>query len=244
MEPGSAPWRVLGSTPEAAAQSTPDEPAPESPAPGGPATWIIGLGIAAAVGIVGLVLLTASGPIVGAPDDGSTVVVTADGADRGQGGPSVGGAAILVDVGGAVRRPGLIELPPGSRLADAIEAAGGYGPAVDVARVAELNLAATLADGDKVLVPSRAGGGDQGPDGGTGSGTDGMGGSTGAGGAVDLNRATAEELDALPGIGPVTTQKILTARAERPFRTLEELVERKVIGRATLDKLAGLVVVR
>jgi competence protein ComEA len=139
---------------------------------------------------------------------------------------------LVVDVEGAVLRPGIIELPPGSRVADAIAAAGGYAGEADLAAAAaQVNLAAVLRDGQQIVVPiigvPAAGGGSS---------------SGGAGGGLtDLNSATPEALDALPGIGPVTVQKIVAARAEQPFRSLEELVTRKVLTNAQLDKIRDLV---
>lgn len=137
---------------------------------------------------------------------------------------------LVVDVEGAVVRPGIIELPGGSRVADAIEAAGGYSAQADLAAAAaQVNLAATLRDGQQIVVPligAVAGGGS---------------GGAGSGGLVDLNSASPEELDALPGIGPVTVEKIVAARAERPFASLDELVTRKVMTAAQLDKIRDLV---
>jgi len=139
---------------------------------------------------------------------------------------------LVVDVEGAVLRPGVIELPAGSRVADAIEAVGGYGPHVDLAAAAaQVNLAAVLRDGQQIVVPlvgAAAGGG-------VGNG--------GAGSLVDLNSASPEELDALPGIGPVTVQKIVAARTEQPFTSLEEMVTRKVLTNAQVDKIRDLVTV-
>jgi competence protein ComEA len=164
---------------------------------------------------------------------------------------------LVVDVQGAVPRPGVHHLPAGSRVADAIAAAGGYGPRVDADRAGrELNLAAQLHDGDRVLVPSRDDRTGSGV-GGSGLGSGGSGGSAGGGASggtrgsnggpsgslVDLNHATASELDALPGVGPVTAQKIITAREEQPFATIEALRDRKVIGAAAFDKLKDLVTV-
>ena len=141
---------------------------------------------------------------------------------------------LVVDVEGAVARPGIIELPAGSRVADALRLAGGYTDATDLAAAAAtLNLAAPLTDGAQVLVPAL--------------GTTPAGGSAapgGAGGLVDLNSATPEELDALPGIGPVTVQKIVAARSERPFATLEEAVEREVLNNGQLEKIRDLATVR
>jgi competence protein ComEA len=142
----------------------------------------------------------------------------------------VSSGQLVVDVEGAVLRPGVIELPAGSRVADAIEAAGGYGPHVDLAAAAaQVNLAAVLRDGQQIVVPVV--GATTGPGAGNG----------GAGGLVDLNRASPEELDALPGIGPVTVQKIVAARTEQPFASLEEMVTRKVLTNAQADKIRDLV---
>ncbi len=141
---------------------------------------------------------------------------------------------LVVDVEGAVARPGIIELPAGSRVADALRLAGGYTDTTDLAAAAAtLNLAAPLTDGAQVLVPAigaNPAGGSVAPGGG--------------GGLVDLNSATPEELDALPGIGPVTVQKIVAARTERPFATLEEAVEREVLNNGQLEKIRDLATVR
>lgn len=136
---------------------------------------------------------------------------------------------LIVDVEGAVLRPGIFELPAGSRVADAIEAAGGYGPHADLAAAAsQVNLAAVLRDGQQIVVPTT----------GVASG----GAATGdAGGLVNLNSASPEALDALPGIGPVTVQKIVAARSEQPFASLEEMVTRKVLTTAQVDKIRDLV---
>jgi competence protein ComEA len=152
--------------------------------------------------------------------------------------PSGGIDELLVDVQGAVARPGLVRLPAGSRVADAIAAAGGYTKRTDLLAAATgINLAAPLADGLQVFVPIVGV-----AVGGTGSGGAG-GGFGGAGGdaLVNLNTATPEELEALPGIGPVTVQKIVAARQERPFATLDELVEREVMNRGQLDDIRDLV---
>jgi competence protein ComEA len=145
---------------------------------------------------------------------------------------------LVVDIEGGVAHPGVARLPPGSRVADAIAAAGGYADSADLAAAARtLNLASELTDGAQVYVPRLgdvAGGGT-----GTGSG----GGSGGGGGLVDLNHATESELDALPGIGPVTVGKIVAAREEQPFQTLDELVDRKVMTSSQLDKIRDLATV-
>ena len=181
--------------------------------------------------------------------EGASAVIdgVADGPSPAAPGASTGARGVLVvDVQGAVARPGVIHLPTGSRVGDAIAAAGGFGPRVAADRVGrELNLAALLRDGDQVVVPSRDDGGAV-----AASGAGGPGGSSGPSGAqagsgpIDLNRATASELDALPGIGPVTANKIIAAREERPFASVDDLRSRKVLGAATFDKIKDLVVVR
>ena len=153
-------------------------------------------------------------------------------------GPQAG--EIVVDVAGAVAKPGLYHLATGARVGDAIDAAGGFGPRVDVDRVGqELNLAATLSDGDQVRVPSRDDPSTS-PGGGGGSGSSGGGGS-GGGGLVNLNTATQAELEELPGIGPVTAEKIIAARQEAPFRTIDELRERGLVGEKTFQDVQPLV---
>jgi competence protein ComEA len=142
------------------------------------------------------------------------------------------GAELVVDVAGAVRRPGLYHLPPGSRIADAIARAGGAGKHADTALV---NLAAPLADGEQVLVPARGAGAPAG--GGAGAGA------SSPSGPVDLNSATAAQLDELPGIGPVTAQKIIDYRQEHgPFTSVDDLDAIPGIGPARIDELRGLVV--
>ena len=148
---------------------------------------------------------------------------------------------LLVDVQGAVARPGLQTLEAGSRVGDAIAAAGGYGPAVDIrAAAVRLNLAEKLADGAKVYVPAR---GDPGPASapvGDAPAT-GAGGEPAGGGLIDLNTASEAQLDTLPSIGPVTAAKIIAAREEAPFATVDELLGRGVVGPATFEKIRSMV---
>lgn len=138
---------------------------------------------------------------------------------------------LVVHVVGAVRRPGLYRLPERSRIADAVERAGGAMRSADLSVV---NLAAPLADGTQVVVPRRA------PAGGAAAGQPAT--SAGAGGAapgpVHLNTATLEQLDALPGVGPVTAQKILDYREKHgAFASLDELDAIPGIGPARLEQL-------
>jgi len=162
---------------------------------------------------------------------------------------TVGGSAqpdsapgeLVIDVTGAVVAPGVYRLAPGARIGDAIDAAGGFSPRVDAERTAtQVNLAATLADGQQVRVPSRV---DDAPVAGGGSGSGAGGDAGGAGSLIDLNRATQAELESLPGIGPVTAGKIIEARAQSPFRTIDELRERGLVGQKTFDSLRALITV-
>ena len=138
---------------------------------------------------------------------------------------------VVVDVVGAVRRPGLYRLSQGARIADAVSRAGGATRKADLALV---NLAAPLADGEQIVVPLR---GEAAPGAG-GAGTAG----TPSGGPVHLSSATLEQLDSLPGIGPVTAQKILDYRQEHgAFTSVDELDAVPGIGPARLDQLKDLV---
>ena len=139
------------------------------------------------------------------------------------------GPELVVHVVGAVRRPGLYRLPQRSRVADAVARAGGSTRRADLSLV---NLAAPLADGIQVVVPARASAA-AGAGGGQGTGA----GSAPAG-PVHLNTATLEQLDALPGVGPVTAQKILDYRQKHgAFTSLEELDAIPGIGAARIEQL-------
>ena len=144
-------------------------------------------------------------------------------------------ARVVVDVVGAVRRPGLYRLESGSRIADAVARAGGATPKADLAQV---NLAAPIADGEQVVVPKR------GLPAGAPPAAGGSGGSGGTPAApVQLSTATLEQLDSLPGIGPVTAQKILDYRTKHgAFSSVDELDAVPGIGPARLDQLRDLVV--
>ena len=137
-------------------------------------------------------------------------------------------ARLVVHVAGAVRRPGLYRLREGSRVADAVARAGGATAKADTAAV---NLAAPLADGIQVLVPSRVAG----AAGGTAAGAAG-------GGRVSLSSATAAQLDELPGVGPITAQKIVDYRAAHGgFSSVDDLDAISGIGPARLEQLRELV---
>jgi competence protein ComEA len=149
-------------------------------------------------------------------------------------GPS-GGADVVVAVGGKVRRPGLVHLLPGARVADALQAAGGADPGTDVAW---LNLARKVVDGELILVgvtPPPGVAAATGPAGGAGAP---------AGGPINLNTATLADLDRLPGVGPVLAQRILDARDARGgFKAVSDLRQVDGIGDARYQQLKDLVVV-
>jgi competence protein ComEA len=157
-------------------------------------------------------------------------------AGAGAGSPSTAGRAaaaadapLVVDVAGAVRRPGLVRLAKGSRVSDAIAHAGG--PTAHADRDA-VNLAAPVSDGQQVLVPARGAVASAGASGGEATS-----------GPVSLSAATAVQLDTLPGIGPVTAQKIVDYRAQHgSFTSVDGLDAIPGIGPARIAELQGLVV--
>ena len=134
---------------------------------------------------------------------------------------------LVIDVAGAVKRPGVYTVPSGDRVVDAVARAGGFTVHADRTAV---NLAAPLVDGEQVVVAGAGAGGAAGS-------------SSASGGPVSLNSATAEQLDALPGIGPVTAQKIIDYRTQHgPFTSVDGLDAIPGIGAARINELQGLVV--
>ncbi|GAA2801264.1 hypothetical protein GCM10019017_53720 [Streptomyces showdoensis] len=142
---------------------------------------------------------------------------------------------VVVDVGGKVLRPGVLTLPAGSRVADALRAAGGVRPGADVTG---LNRARVLLDGEQVVVglPGMAGTAGMPGAGGTGVGA------AGPAQPLSLNAATAEQLDTLPGVGPVLARHIVEHRIEHGgFRSVAELREVDGIGERRFADLEPLV---
>jgi competence protein ComEA len=211
---------------------------------------------AATIGLILVVVLTAgafgvrvawakaaSAPRpVGAPATGSAIVNSGarsrlEPSPTNAGLPATsGGAGLTVHVVGQVFKPGLVRLPAGSRVADAVARAGGARPDADLAAI---NLARLLADGEQLRVPKpgEVVVGPQPAATGSGSGPPAAGGAPGSG-LVRLNAATVSELDALPGVGPVLAQRIIDWRTEHGrFASVDELGEVSGIGEKVLAQL-------
>lgn len=172
-------------------------------------------------------------PPVPAAVDASTA---ADGAAAGDTpvGKSSATGEVVIAIGGKVKKPGLVRLPAGSRVADALQAAGGANPGVDVAL---LNLARKVVDGELILVGVT-------PPPGAVVATGPAGAPGGAAGPVNLNTATLAELDTLPGVGPVLAQRILDAReAQGGFKSVSDLRKVDGIGDSRYEQLKDLVTV-
>lgn len=144
--------------------------------------------------------------------------------------PSADAVVLLVDVAGWVRHPGVYEFGEGDRVIDALEAAGGARPG---AALDSLNLAAPLADGTQILVPKEQPASAPQPSS-----------ASGAPGKININTATAAELDALPGVGEVIAQRIVDYRtANGPFQSVDDLLNVSGIGEVTLEDMRDLVTV-
>lgn len=188
---------------------------------------MLAAGVAAISVLAGIWWGRGVSPPAGAPPASvgvaATATVTADPAT----------ARIVVHVAGWVARPGLVEIAEGSRVGDALAAAGGLRPG---AALDALNLAAVVSDGQQITVP-----GPGGPDparasaGPAGAPDDGM---------VHLNSATATELESLPGVGPVLAERIVAHRDDNgAYERVEDLLEVSGIGEAKLDSMRDLVTV-
>jgi competence protein ComEA len=184
--------------------------------------------VAVALLLVGARAIRAEG---GAPSYAVGAEASAEGPESGSGGSTgfslePGGPDVVVDVTGAVRRPGVYRMPVGARVTDAVERAGG---SAAEANLEGINLAARLSDGQQVLVPGRLPGGGQ----------------AGAGeaseeGPISLGSATVEQLETIDGIGPVTAGDILEFRdAHGGLSSVDQLDEVSGIGPATMEALRG-----
>ncbi len=141
--------------------------------------------------------------------------------DEATAGSALGASTVAVDVEGAVNHPGVYILPEGSRVEDAIKESGGLSAEADLAVLAKtINRAAKVVDGGKVYIPVLS--------------SSPLSTLSPLSNLVSINSATESELEALPGVGPVTAQKIIE---NRPYQTLEELVAKKAIGAALFEKI-------
>jgi len=224
----SAPWRALE-----AGSAQPAGPAETRPSK--LSTNVLVLGAAGLLAVIALVVVALAATrgggqmeLVSGPESSEVAI-----------GPSGSQPGVVVQVAGAVLRPGVYSLPAGSRVGDAIKLAGGYSSDVDP-RLAEttLNLAAKLTDSQLIVVPRRGDAG--GIPGGSAGGA--VAGSAGPG-LLNLNTATAAQLDTLPGVGPATAAKIIAAREDAPFASVDDLVKRKIVTASALAKFRELVTV-
>jgi len=190
-----------------------------------------------AVAVLALVAVLGAGavwaraaPQLGAPLDGPATATAAQTLPRATQGPAATGR-VAVHVAGRVRRPGLVRLAAGSRVLDAVRAAGGTTPGADLDAV---NLARKLVDGEQVRIPARGQAVAAPPAGVPGAQ---------AAGPLDLNTATAEQLDTLPGVGEVTAGRIVAYRSAHPFTSVDELLEVPGIGQRRFEQLKDLVTV-
>jgi competence protein ComEA len=181
----------------------------------------------------------AAGAVVGVTDGSTTITPSDDVSATAAAGSTVEPATVVVHVAGAVVAPGVYDLAAGARAGDAIDAAGG---AIAGADPDALNLAAPLTDGSRIYVPLT---GEEVPaallpSGGSDMGVDES--IVGPPAPVDVNRATTDELDALPGVGPATATAIVTERERNgPFVTVDDLERVPGIGPAKLEALRDLV---
>lgn len=144
--------------------------------------------------------------------------------------PQVESGEVVVDVSGAVVRPGVHKLPAGSRVSDVVAQAGGFTSSADPEYVSKsINLAQKVSDGAKIYIPKK---GES-----VQSASSTSQGSIGTiSGTININTASTVELESLPGIGPVTAGKII---AGRPYSSVDELLTKKVVGQKTFEKIKG-----
>ncbi len=180
-----------------------------------------------------------AGPVGGPPTNaGPTVLPSAS--------TTSAATMLVVAVEGKVRHPGLVRLPPGSRIADAIEAAGGAEPGTDLSFV---NLAQKVVDGELIVIgvtppPGVAATSGSGSSGAGGSGAGGSSGAAQPGAPINLNTATEADLETLPGIGPALAQRIIDYRTQHgAFRSVDELHNVSGIGDAKFAEIKDLVTV-
>lgn len=267
MDQLPAEWRTFGEHPTGAPRAAEAAERSATRTPGGEArshrVLAVTLLLAGIVGLMGVAAVALASQSAEVVIDGTALPATgAIGAPESLSGSTVASPAwpaasavtgdVIVDVEGAVVRPGLQRLGAGMRVGDAIAAAGGFSPQVDATAAASaLNLAQPLADGVKIHVPARGAtpvavadpaGGVLSHPGAPPPAASALG--SAAGGAlIDLNLADSALLDTLPGIGPVTAAAIIAARETAPFASVEDLRGRGVVGPATYEGIRALVTV-
>ena len=189
---------------------------------------------AGALAVLGLLLLIGAGlaymrarPAAAVPPPSGAVSASAS-----PGTSSAPANTIVVDVVGAVHKPGVYDFAQGARVIDAVRAAGGFLPDAEPQAI---NLARPLVDGEQVVVPKKG----EAP-----SGTSGSGSAQQPGGKVNINSATPSDFENLPGIGPVLAQKIVDYRDQHgPFRSIQDLMKVSGIGQKKFDSLSAYVTV-
>lgn len=138
---------------------------------------------------------------------------------------------VIVDVSGAVLKPGIYKLSSGARVSDAISAAGGFAQNADSDFVSKgINLAQKVSDGAKIYIPKKGEAVQS-----FSSGESGVS-SALVGGNININTASQAQLESLPGIGPVTAGKII---AGRPYSSVDDLLTKKILGQKTFEKIKG-----
>lgn len=189
--------------------------------------------------VAGVVLIALLGAVVlvRSSNSGTPPVTTQASGGPGPSSTTTTAPGVVIDVGGAVRQPGVYRLALGSRVVDALEVAGG--PAEDI-DLDQINLASTINDGQRVWFTRK---GELPPVGVSGSAS--VSGAVVSGGPIDLNSATLEQLDSLSGIGPATAKAIIDRRKELGrFRSVDDLLTVKGIGPTKLESIRSGVVVR
>jgi competence protein ComEA len=140
---------------------------------------------------------------------------------------------IKIDVSGAVNKPGVYSLDSGARMEDVIKAAGGFSSKVNQEFVAKsLNLSQKISDGQKIYIPL------EGEQASVVIGAAVNGAASSTNGLIGINSASTDQLDSLPGVGPVTSQKIVSGR---PYSSLEDLTTKKIVSKSVFNKIKDLV---
>ena len=172
-----------------------------------------------------LLILVSIGMVIFSPEDTSEITFK----EASDSATATSSGTIMVDIEGAVEKPGVYSLSFGSRLKDGLIIAGGLSALADREKIAKsINLASKLIDGAKVYFPK------------TGEATSisvgnlGSMGDVGGAGTININEASEAQLDTLPGIGPVTAQKIISVR---PYTSINELISKKAVGQSVFEKI-------